>query len=229
MSKPSFTFCSRMVVEYERVVNLLRYIFGLWIFYKIFIFFFFSDHFVSWHMSIKSEPFYDQFQGYFAQISMANTLQVQDQSHFVQVYMANLHENWAISWQTSLSKTRPPLTYELKYTFKIFYSVFSIKFKWRPIRPKIKEDLAPNLRPFAANSSVNQRQTRPPQSVPFSARIQSWNEIRVGLQSRPFSATNSSVNRGQTWPKNFDLPFKINLCYVLLTNLKPFWHHLTTK
>ena len=40
-----------MVVEYKRVGDLLRYKSGLWIFYKILIFFFFSDNFVQTHMN----------------------------------------------------------------------------------------------------------------------------------------------------------------------------------
>ena len=79
MSEPSFTFCSRMVVEYEKVVNLLRYMFGIWIFNKIFIFFFFSDHFVQTDVldifAPSLKPFYSQICG-----------------HLVQVYMANLHQ-----------------------------------------------------------------------------------------------------------------------------------------
>ena len=43
MSKPSFTFCSKMAVEHERVGNLLRCKSEPWIFYNIFIFFFFQD------------------------------------------------------------------------------------------------------------------------------------------------------------------------------------------
>ena len=40
MSKPSFTFCSKMVVEYDRVKNLLRYKSGagLWIQQNLYIF-----------------------------------------------------------------------------------------------------------------------------------------------------------------------------------------------
>ena len=56
MSKPSFTFCFRMVVEYERGGNLLGYKSGLCIFNKIFIFSFFSDQVVQMLMaSTKSE------------------------------------------------------------------------------------------------------------------------------------------------------------------------------
>ena len=40
------TFCFKMVVEHERIGNLLRYKSGLWNVYKIFILVFFSDHFV---------------------------------------------------------------------------------------------------------------------------------------------------------------------------------------
>ena len=58
MSKPSFTFCSKMAVEHERVGNLLRCKSEPWIFYNIFIFFFFQDedHFYV-DLAPKRSPF----------------------------------------------------------------------------------------------------------------------------------------------------------------------------
>ena len=180
MSKPSFTFCFKMVVEYVRIWNLLRYKSGLWIFNKIFtLFLLFRPHCSNlpdiFQPSLK--PLYNQIRRDFVQIYMANTYQ--DHSHFTDKFVRSSCSSLPGKPPPSL---KPPFTLESKYSWILYSVIFSIK--WRPIPPLCQQVRGCNRRTFGDCFSLNLHPNEGHQmetysaTMPGSSRLQ-WEDIRL--------------------------------------------------
>ena len=154
MSKPSFTLCSKMVVEYERVGNLLRYKSGLWIFYKIFIFSFFSDHFVPICMTYLHKV-WSHFTTRFEAISLKFAEQNSPQHLRSLVYC----------------KGSQLKVFSLTRSGHICTHLMAIS---QQVRPWIEDRVSPQSMPFlVTNSTVNWSQTWPPIKA-ISLQVLPW-------------------------------------------------------